>query len=141
MNRFTTRVVVVAAVTATVLIGGSAIQISGAMASSPSPATGVVTGTLQWQGAGKFDQLAKLSGTVRLLGATRHIDVKVGNSGRFEVRVPVGEYQVEAGARAPHAFPMGACSPVGPVLRGQRWGSINVRTGARISTRVLCVTY
>src|ERR1700722_6564753 len=80
----------------------------------PAVVTGVVAGTLAiYGGVLETDRCGCVlaAGTVRLIGAHGgRIDVNVGRSGRFSVRVPAGRYEVIAGLKHPFDWPMGSCS-------------------------------
>lgn len=91
-------------------------------------ADGVVSGTLAVYG-GAFHAVHHTGcgcelapGTVRFIrSAGRRIDVAVGKSGRFTVRLPVGRYSVKAGLTAPFDWPMGSCNALeGPYARFDR---------------------
>jgi hypothetical protein len=74
-----------------------------ALGSTQRP-TGLITGMLGMYG-GVLESSHRYpppqAGTVRLIGAHGYIDVRVGESGQFSVRVPTGRYTVTAGLRRP----------------------------------------
>lgn len=113
---------------------------------SPQPPTGVITGTLGIYGGvletGR-QYLAPQAGTIRLIGAHGHVDVRVGKSGRFSVRVPTGRYEVTAGLRRPMDWPMGSCVGLfGPDAHVDHHASLNyivVLKNEQIRIRVGCL--
>jgi hypothetical protein len=118
---------------------------SAATAHPAQPPTGLITGTLRVYGgllviAGRQPPL--YAGTVRLIGAHGYLDVRVGKSGRFVVRVPAGRYQVEAGLRHPMDWPMGSCIVLVGAdvhhIRGSRLSYLVVRNGQDIHVGVGC---
>jgi hypothetical protein len=132
--------ILVGVLIATVAIACSACASSGAVPSAPSVASGVVDGTLTLRGGCALCTNPRpLPGTVRLLGAHGHIDVKVGKSGRFAARVPVGRYQVEAGLNRPYDWPIGSCGLPPSHGFSRQWGSITVQQGNKQHVHVTCV--
>lgn len=109
--------------------------------SPPVPSVGVVFGTLAiYGGVMEVNHCGcRLeAGTVRLIGAhARRIDVNVGKSGRFFVRVPVGRYMVAAWLRRPMDWPIGSCVPLLSSRSSDR--AIVVREGRRLHLRLGCV--
>ena len=103
-------------------------------------ATGIVDGTLTLQGGCAFCTKPRpLSGTVRLLGRHGPIDVKVGKSGKFVVRVQAGRYQVVGGLSLPYQWPLGTCGLHAKPAHGERWGSVNVEKGDHLHIQVQCI--
>jgi len=105
--------------------------------------TGLITGMLGIYG-GVLDRYSlPQAGTVRLIAADGHIDVSVGKSGQFSVRVPTGRYDVTAGLRHPMDWPMGTCSGLfGPDAyydRNNRLNYIVVKKDEHLRIRVGCI--
>jgi hypothetical protein len=108
--------------------------------------TGLVTGTLAEYGGGNEVNGYKpppRAGTVRLIGAHGHIDVSVGKSGQFAVRVPPGRYHVTAGLRHPLDWPIGTCvglfGPDAHSDRHSRLSYIVVKRNEHVRIRVGCM--
>jgi hypothetical protein len=77
---------------------------------------------------------------VRLIAADgRRIQVSVGKSGAFSVRVPAGRYHVIAGLKRPMDWPMGSCAGLfGPDTHfDHRTNSFYVVVGTGQTARVI----
>jgi hypothetical protein len=112
---------------------------------STQPPTGVITGTLGVYG-GVLETNGRYlpeAGTVRLISTHGHIDVSVGKSGQFSVRVPTGRYDVTAGLRHPMDWPMGTCGGLfGPDASYDRHNRLNyivVKKNEHLRIRVGCI--
>jgi hypothetical protein len=114
--------------------------------SSAQRPTGLITGTLGiYGGVLELNHRYSLpqAGTVRLIAVDGHIDVSVGKSGQFAVRVPTGRYDVTAGLRRPMDWPMGTCGGLfGPDAYYDRHNRLNyivVRKNEHLRIRVGCI--
>ena len=124
----------------------AAPRTSGTVTHSTQPRTGVVTGTLGIYG-GTLETNDRYglpqAGTVRLIEAHGHIDVSVGKSGQFSVRVPAGRYEVTAGLRRRADWPMGSCVGLfGPDVRYDRHSQVSyieVTKNEHLRVRVGCL--
>jgi len=87
------------------------------------------------------------AGTVRFISAHgKRIDVRVGKSGTFSLRLPVGRYRAVAGLSPPMHWPMGSCGLFGGRPRFDSYFDrrkhayyVVVHTGERSKVSVACV--
>jgi hypothetical protein len=83
------------------------------------------------------------AGTVRFEGSrSKRVDVPVGKSGRFSLRLPAGRYTVLAGLSRPMDWPMGSCSELfhsGHYDRRNHSFYIVVGRSERLHIHVACI--
>jgi len=87
------------------------------------------------------------AGTVRFISAHgKHFDVRVGKSGEFSVRLPIGRYRAIAGLSPPASWPMGSCGLFGGSPRFDSYFDrrnhtyyVVVHTGRRSKVSVACI--